>query len=126
MFKMPGLNCKPQKTEQSEPTSETRATTMSRCEISYEFDPKDHSPTYASLLKARIAIGRRQELERAARSDEPPNDEELTECCGSRCKPCVKELFYEKVDVWSECEAIRDHIAASRQASCTPPAAEAW
>lgn len=82
----------------------TRASTP-RCEVSYDFDPKgvysrsdstapklidptiDHSPTFASLLKARIAIGRRQELEKVAKNEEPPDDQELTECCGSRCKP---------------------------------------
>ncbi|KAJ9115669.1 hypothetical protein QFC20_000996 [Naganishia adeliensis] len=103
----------------------TRASTP-RCEVSYDFDPKDHSPTFASLLKARIAIGRRQELEKVAKNEEPPDDQELTECCGSRCKPCVKELFYEKVDVWNECEAIRDQIAASRTASRTSPDVTTW
>lgn len=98
--------------EQSHTSSEIRPGTP-KCEITYDFDPKDHSPTYVKLLQSRIAIGRRQELEKAARSEEPPDDEELMECCGSRCKPCVKELFHEKVDVWSECEVIRDKLAAA-------------
>ncbi|KAJ9108778.1 hypothetical protein QFC21_000098 [Naganishia friedmannii] len=97
-----------------------------KCEITYDFDPKDHSPTYAKLLKSRIAIGRRQELEKAARSEEPPDDEELTECCGSRCKPCVKELFHEKVDVWSECEAIRDKMSASHACNNKSSSKTCW
>jgi hypothetical protein len=100
--------------EQSHTSSEIRPGTP-KCEITYDFDPKgvlspvwrgissvlqgsnavhltDHSPTYVKLLQSRIAIGRRQELEKAARSEEPPDDEELMECCGSRCKPVCAHL----------------------------------
>lgn len=46
----------------------------------------EHSATYRDLLTKRIAPAWQREIERTARCDEPP-DEEENPCCGSSCMP---------------------------------------
>ncbi|GAA6001876.1 uncharacterized protein JCM10292_005951 [Rhodotorula paludigena] len=60
------------------------------------------SPTLSRLSRKRLAPSRLADLVRAAGAERPPKEPELWECCGSSCKPCVKELWREEKKVWDE------------------------
>ncbi|KAK0549063.1 hypothetical protein OC846_004220 [Tilletia horrida] len=53
---------------------------------------------------ARVSPLRRKQLIKAASrsADDPPPPPGLTECCGSSCHPCVKDLWREEIGVWRE------------------------
>lgn len=64
----------------------------------------DLSPFLASLRrKNRLAPSRLAELVNAAQSEDKPKEPPLWECCGSSCKPCIKELYRQELRVWKEC-----------------------
>ncbi|BGP22476.1 hypothetical protein JCM10295v2_001355 [Rhodotorula toruloides] len=64
----------------------------------------DDSPTLARLIrKGRLAPSRLAQLLAAGRSTRPPTEPEAWECCGSNCRPCVREIWKEEVKVWTEC-----------------------
>ncbi|BGP29702.1 hypothetical protein JCM10296v2_001441 [Rhodotorula toruloides] len=64
----------------------------------------DDSPTLARLVrKGRLAPSRLAQLLAAGRSTRAPTEPEAWECCGSNCRPCVREIWREEVKVWSEC-----------------------
>ncbi|BGP05653.1 hypothetical protein JCM10049v2_001459 [Rhodotorula toruloides] len=64
----------------------------------------DDSPTLARLVRrGRLAPSRLAQLLAAGRSTRPPKEPEAWECCGSNCRPCVREIWKEEAKVWSEC-----------------------
>lgn len=73
---------------------------------------KERSPYLASLLRKRLAPARVDELVSAARSRSPPEPPAPWDCCGSNCKPCVKELHRQasKVhdQVWADLSVDED------------------
>ena len=62
----------------------------------------ERSSFLAKLQRRRLAPSRWQDLLRAARGEKPPRAPDPWDCCGSACKPCVKELYREEMRVWSE------------------------
>ncbi|GAA5903170.1 hypothetical protein JCM6882_006984 [Rhodosporidiobolus microsporus] len=65
-------------------------------------DLLDRSPTLLRLSKKRLAPARLSQLLAAARGKKPPQEPELTDCCGSSCRPCVRDLWKEENKVWGE------------------------
>ncbi|GAA5836505.1 hypothetical protein JCM11251_007096 [Rhodosporidiobolus azoricus] len=65
-------------------------------------DLLDRSPFLLKLSRKRLAPSRLNELLSAARNKQPPQEPDPTECCGSSCKPCVRELWREEKRVWEE------------------------
>ncbi|GAA5913371.1 uncharacterized protein JCM6883_003055 [Sporobolomyces salmoneus] len=63
----------------------------------------DRSPFLTKLSRRRLAPIRLSQLLSSARSTKPPKEPEAWECCGSSCKPCVRELWREERKVWEEC-----------------------
>ncbi|GAA5845923.1 hypothetical protein JCM3766R1_000862 [Sporobolomyces carnicolor] len=61
------------------------------------------SPFLTKLSRRRLAPVRMSQLCASARSTKPPKEPEPWECCGSSCKPCVRELWREEKRVWDEC-----------------------
>ncbi|GAA5913462.1 hypothetical protein JCM5296_003639 [Sporobolomyces johnsonii] len=62
----------------------------------------DRSPFLLKLSKRRLAPSRLAALLAAARSSKPPREPDPWDCCGSSCKPCVRELWREEKRVWGE------------------------
>ena len=62
----------------------------------------DRSPFLLKLSKRRLAPSRLSDLIAAAQSNKPPKEPDPWDCCGSSCKPCVRELWREEKRVWSE------------------------
>ncbi|GAA6003432.1 hypothetical protein JCM10207_000331 [Rhodosporidiobolus poonsookiae] len=68
-----------------------------------EEDLLDRSPTLARLVrKGRLAPARLAQLLAAGRGKSRPKEPEAWECCGSSCRPCVRELWREEDKVWGE------------------------
>ncbi|GAA6020172.1 hypothetical protein JCM11491_005554 [Sporobolomyces phaffii] len=61
------------------------------------------SPFLSKLSRRRLAPVRLAQLFATARAPTPPAAPEPWECCGSSCKPCVRELWKEEMRVWDEC-----------------------
>lgn len=61
------------------------------------------SPFLLKLSKRRLAPSRLSDLVSAARSNRSPKEPDPWECCGSSCRPCVRELWREEKRVWEEC-----------------------
>ncbi|GAA5951160.1 hypothetical protein JCM21900_004360 [Sporobolomyces salmonicolor] len=62
----------------------------------------DRSPFLLKLSKRRLAPSRLAALLAAASSSKPPREPDPWDCCGSSCKPCVRELWREEKRVWGE------------------------
>lgn len=62
----------------------------------------ERSPFLVKLQKRRLAPVRWAELVSIARSSKPPTPPNPWDCCGSSCKPCVKDLYKEELRVWQE------------------------
>jgi hypothetical protein len=63
----------------------------------------DLSPFLLKLSRRRLAPVRYSQLLATARNRKTPKEPEPWECCGSSCKPCVRELWREEKRVWEEC-----------------------
>ncbi|KAM0752309.1 hypothetical protein T439DRAFT_205409 [Meredithblackwellia eburnea MCA 4105] len=69
-----------------------------------EEDILERSPFLARLKKrGRLAPSRYKDLLAAAKGAKKPKEPESWECCGSSCKPCVKELWKEELKGWEDC-----------------------
>lgn len=62
----------------------------------------ERSDFLIKLQRRRLAPSRWQDLLRIARAPVPPRAPDPWDCCGSNCKPCVKELHREQLRVWKE------------------------
>lgn len=67
-----------------------------------EADLLERSPFLAKLQRRRLAPSRWKDLLEAARSSRAPRPPAPSDCCGSSCMPCVKELHREELRVWNE------------------------
>lgn len=68
-----------------------------------EADLLERSPFLVKLKGRRLAPSRLADLYAAAGAKKAPLAPEPWECCGSSCKPCVKELWREELKCWNEC-----------------------
>ncbi|ORY90851.1 hypothetical protein BCR35DRAFT_108270 [Leucosporidium creatinivorum] len=67
-----------------------------------ETDLLERSPFLVKLKARRLAPSRLADLYAAAGAKTPPPAPDPWECCGSSCKPCVKELWREELKCWNE------------------------
>ncbi|KAE9405587.1 hypothetical protein BT96DRAFT_852680 [Gymnopus androsaceus JB14] len=76
----------------------------------------EHSPFLSNLQrKGRLAPSRLKTLYESAKSPKPPREPDPWECCGSNCKPCVKELWRQELKCWSECHPDGSHAEKEDQ-----------
>lgn len=62
----------------------------------------ERSPFLTKLHRRRLAPARWQQLVASATASRPPCAPSPWDCCGSSCKPCVKELYREELRCWTE------------------------
>lgn len=67
-----------------------------------EADLLERSPFLVKLKSRRLAPTRLADLYAAAGAKKAPPPPDPWECCGSSCKPCVKELWREELKCWNE------------------------
>lgn len=70
-----------------------------------EYENAADIPTLTSPLARRtLTHTRMKQLKKAASRDwnDPPPPPGLSDCCGSSCVPCVKDLWKEELQAWKE------------------------